>query len=756
MRKVLVIARREYRATVRSKAFVISLVLMPILMGGSVIAQGLVRGRVDLEDKRLVVADASGRVLALLARAAEEHNTREIFDARDHRQVEPRFRVEAAATPTLDDQQRLALSEGVRQRRLHAFVEIGAGVLAPADPAATPAVHFHTESALVGGLDRWFARVLTRAVQAERLRGAGLDPSVVARAMGPVPMVMGALFRRGEGGALQSGNEQSREAAALLPVAVALLVFMALMMSQSMLQSTLEEKQQRIAEVLLGSARPFELMLGKIAGGTAVSLTKVGIYLAGGSRVLRHLGHGDLLRGDLVGWLLLFVAIGMLIYGALFAAVGAACNEVRETQNFVMPLMLVLIFPLMVITNVLKEPLGGFATALSMVPLWTPMMMPLRLAATQAVPCGSPSWARRGPWPRPWRSSGRAAASSAWACSRRASRRVWPSWCAGRCGAERGPAAGGLRPERAITRGSGHPASAGRSVLAVAGDDPMQVGTPHPGRPRRLGDVVAVAVEQLDQVAALEGAVGPLAGLAQRTAQDLLLDLQGPGLPGGRGRAAGPPRRGGLGGLAQAQGGRALGEVAQLADVARPGTAGQLGRQLGRQGLHQGGREEAAEQGQDVGAPLAQGGDQHRQHRHPEVEVLAEGAEVDHAPQVAMGGADEADVHPPVHGLAQPPHQPRLQGPQNLGLHRQRQLADLVDEQGSPVGRLDGPGPGLGGAGEGPLDVAEKLGLQQALRQRPAVDDDEGAARPGGGLVEGAGHQLLAGPGLALDQHRRR
>src|SRR6185436_12485648 len=128
-------------------------------------------------------------------------------------------------------------------------------------------------------------------------------------------------------------------------------------MSQTMLQSTLEEKQQRIAEVLLGSARPFELMLGKIAGGAATSLTMVGIYLAGGAHMLRRFGHGDLLRGDLVGWLLLFVVLGVMAYGALFAAVGAACNETKEAQNFIMPLMLVLVFPLMVMPNVLKEPL---------------------------------------------------------------------------------------------------------------------------------------------------------------------------------------------------------------------------------------------------------------------------------------------------------------------------------------------------------------------------------------------------------------
>jgi ABC-2 type transport system permease protein len=390
VRKVLVIARREYRANVRSKAFVISLVLMPLLMAGGGLMQSGLRGRVDLEEKRIAVADGTGRLLPLLQAALEARNRSEVLDPEDGKQVEARFRLEEVAGP-LTDQRRLELSERIRKRRLHAFAEVAPEVLS-APPGARPGAGagFHSESAISSGLFRWFARALDDAIHTERLRAAGIDPKVVATATAPVRLEVGGLYQRNERGQITSGDRRSRDAAFILPVAVMLLMFLALMMSQTMLQSTLEEKQQRIAEVLLGSARPFELMLGKLLGGAAVSLTTVALYLAGGSWLMGHLGYGALLRQELLAAVVVFQILGVIIYGSVFAAVGAACNDLKEAQSFLLPIMMVLILPLMIWFKILEEPTSGFATAMSFVPLWSPMLMPLRLAATQAIPLWQP------------------------------------------------------------------------------------------------------------------------------------------------------------------------------------------------------------------------------------------------------------------------------------------------------------------------------------------------------------------------------
>jgi ABC-2 type transport system permease protein len=80
----------------------------------------------------------------------------------------------------------------------------------------------------------------------------------------------------------------------------------------------------------------------------------------------------------------------VIIYGSVYAAVGAACSELKEAQNYLMPIILILILPVMIWFKVMEEPTGNFATILSFVPMWTPLLMPLRLAATQAIPMWQP------------------------------------------------------------------------------------------------------------------------------------------------------------------------------------------------------------------------------------------------------------------------------------------------------------------------------------------------------------------------------
>lgn len=391
MRKAMVVAQREYRTQVRSRAFVISLVLMPVLMGGGALLPALLQGRVKVEDQHVVVADGTGKLLPALLAAAATRNQREITDAKTGRQTEPRFLLEAAARVPLTDADRFELSQKIRKRALHAFVEIDAAALAPADPAQTKArARVHLEGAPVGGLRRWLAAELNRSAQVERLRTAGLDPVVVARATAPVGVDALGLYTRGSDGRIVAGDERGRVASLFFPLAVVLLSFMAVMMSQTMLQNTLEEKQQRIAEVLLGSVKPGELMLGKVVGSAGVSLTMLLLYLGGGIWTLGQLGLTGLLRHELVAWLLFFTVLGVLIFGSIFTAVGAACNELKEAQAFLLPVMMLLLLPLMILTKIMEAPMSGFSTALSFVPIWTPLLMPLRLAATEAVPLWQP------------------------------------------------------------------------------------------------------------------------------------------------------------------------------------------------------------------------------------------------------------------------------------------------------------------------------------------------------------------------------
>src|SRR5690606_7509214 len=96
----------------------------------------------------------------------------------------------------------------------------------------------------------------------------------------------------------------------------------------------------------------------------------------------------------------------------------------------------------------------------------------------------------------------------------------------------------------------------------------------------------------------------------------------------------------------------------------------------------------------------------------------------------------------------------RLQGAEELGLEGEGELADLVEEEGAALRLLEGALAGGGGAREGALLVAEELALHQLRGDRRAVHGDEGTLGPPAAAVDGARHQLLAGPGLAEDRDR--
>jgi len=129
MSKVLVVAKREYLATVATKGFVISLLMVPILMAASILITKLVKDKEDSGEKHIAVLDGSGALLDDLKAAADEHNKRDLFDPKTGKQTSPSYVFEAGPSGPVTDEVRLALSERVRKGELYAFVEIPADVL---------------------------------------------------------------------------------------------------------------------------------------------------------------------------------------------------------------------------------------------------------------------------------------------------------------------------------------------------------------------------------------------------------------------------------------------------------------------------------------------------------------------------------------------------------------------------------------------------------------------------------------------------
>lgn len=396
MRKIAVVAAREYLSAVKSKAFIITVVAMPVLMVGGIFIQYLLHRGLDVRDKRLAVLDYTGVLYDALQAECEIRNATDIFEDEEdsetgeRRQTEAKFVLEQVSPDDTDPEAvRLNLSDRVRNEEFFAFVEIQADALDPSDPQAAT-VKYYSRTPTYRDLRRWLTKALTRSVQAWRFKQSGLDREKVGWALQFTTVANLELVTLDElTGEIIEGKEVDKIRNMLVPAVLVMLLFAVIMTAASpLIQSALEEKTLRIAEVLLASVTPFEWMMGKLFGVVGVSLTITVVYLGGGYAAAVYQGFSHYIPYDLLGWFLAYQVLSVFMFGGMFAAIGAACTDHREAQSAIMPIMIVIVMPMMVWMNVAQEPTSTFSTLISLFPPATPALMLVR----QAVPPGVPLW----------------------------------------------------------------------------------------------------------------------------------------------------------------------------------------------------------------------------------------------------------------------------------------------------------------------------------------------------------------------------
>lgn len=391
MRKTLRLARREYMAAVKTKGFIIGLILAPIIMGGGLIAFALLKDRVDTTDKRVAIVDRSAIVADAIVKAAEMRNAEEIIDQKTGKRIKPQYLFEIVEPNETDPRdQRLELSQRVRRGQLHAFVEIGPQVVHPGDDRDASRISYHAKNAAMDDLRRWLGWPINNHLRKLRLADAGIEESEVkdlfvwANVDG-----LGLVSVDQNSGDIIDAKRANEIEAILVPIITMVLMFLMVMMSvPPMLHSVMEEKTQRIAEVLLGSIKPFEFMMGKLLAGVAVSLTSSAVYLIGAIAVVTHMGFQDYIPYHVLPWFVGYMLLAIMMLGANAAALGSTCSEAKDAQNLTFPVIMPALVPMFVYFPIVKDPMSSFATLMSLVPPFTPFLMLLR----QATPGGVPIW----------------------------------------------------------------------------------------------------------------------------------------------------------------------------------------------------------------------------------------------------------------------------------------------------------------------------------------------------------------------------
>ncbi|MGA2735886.1 MAG: ABC transporter permease [Bryobacteraceae bacterium] len=388
VQRILLIAKRDYVATIRTKAFIIGLVVAPLLFGGGFLGVALMVSKPDIKERRIAIVDGSGVIAAGVIQAAQDRNADDLFDKTAHRQMQPRYVFETlppAADPKL---QRLALSDRVRHEQLFAFIEISPTVL-QSGPVST--------YSNAGGFDeasRWLSQSVNEGVRRARLAQLGVDRSRLSGVFADVKIDrFGLVSRDPRTGEIRGAGKKNEVAEFAVPFGIMLLLGMIVMIGSSpMLSAVTEDKAQRLVEMLLGLATPFELMAGKVLGALGTSLTSSAFYIIGGTLALSGMGLSGMVPFALLPWFYVYLIADVTFLCSWAAALGAGCGSPQDAQQLAILLLAPVMIPFFLITFVMQQPNGPISTAMSFFPPFTPMLMLLR----QAMPSGGvPVWQ---PW----------------------------------------------------------------------------------------------------------------------------------------------------------------------------------------------------------------------------------------------------------------------------------------------------------------------------------------------------------------------
>jgi ABC-2 type transport system permease protein len=372
MQKSFAIAAREYNAAVKTKAFVISVVLLPVMISATFIMRHFTEHLTEVKDQRYVFLDhaATPEVFNFLSDAVKKRN----LDG-----AQPQWTLDRVQTDAAADQLRFKLSDQIRHGELQGFIELLGNDIV-----------YHSNTPTYLDFREFAGRRINEALRNQRLAGAGFSPAKIEPLLTPLAVKDGGLSRRdARTGALVTEPPPSGVAAIIVPFALVMLMFLVIVVGAiPMMQGVIEEKQQRIAEVLLASVRPFQLMAGKLMGMTAISMTLIAIYGLGGIWVAGRTTFdvSAYITPSVACWFFLFQILAVLMFGSMYIAVGASCSDMKEAQALLLPLNLLIMLPLMLLADVIQHPTAPLARWASFFPTAAPMLTIARIAASPAIP----------------------------------------------------------------------------------------------------------------------------------------------------------------------------------------------------------------------------------------------------------------------------------------------------------------------------------------------------------------------------------
>jgi ABC-2 type transport system permease protein len=402
MRKLLVIIKREYLYRVRTKAFVITTVLMPLFVVFSAVAPALLFSIKSGGATRIAVVDETGKLYESVRNSiitSRDEDEEESAKAQPQAQIPARgmpgqqngdeqmrqlgkatgqrFEIEQVQTNGRPIEEiKKELDERVRKNQLDGYVVLPANIMSSEGRA-------EYRGRNLGDMitTSQIRHSLRRAVVEQRMRDAQIDPRRVRELSKEIEM---DAFKAGSGDQKDTGGSFG------LAMGVGLFIYMGILLyGQMIMSSVVEEKTTRISEVLFSSVKSFQLMAGKLIGVSLVGMTQFGIW-ALAFLLLSVYGVAALAASGMkfalpsvppIFFLYAFVffIVGFFMYATIFMIVGSMVTTEKEAGQLAMPVIFLSVASVYMIFPVIRAPNSPLAFWVSISPFFSPVTMLVRI-----------------------------------------------------------------------------------------------------------------------------------------------------------------------------------------------------------------------------------------------------------------------------------------------------------------------------------------------------------------------------------------
>jgi ABC-2 type transport system permease protein len=376
--KLWAVFKREYLQAVKKKMFIIMTFLMPFFMILLFALPTLMMTK-GMGVKKVVVLDGTGQLRDAFTKApapAENEDggarRQEIPQKLDIQYVDARNQnLDASAKPYLD-----RLTQESNDNRLDGILLVPADALANSDTK----LKYYTRSA-TDLTQEGLARRASRTAQHYRLAARGLDPKEIDKLIADFDIDAVQLSKSGEE---KKGGAENLIVGFML---TGLLLLPSFIYGLEIMRGIVQEKTDRVVEVLVSSMSPSQLLVGKVLGIAAVGLTQISVWMIMAGSVAAVQGTiaamaGEnflqLLRPMVFVYFAIFFLLAYLTYVCIYAIGGAICNTEKEAQQLIGPFSMIMMLPWFLMVGIITNPDSALSVGFSLAPVWGPMTMYVR------------------------------------------------------------------------------------------------------------------------------------------------------------------------------------------------------------------------------------------------------------------------------------------------------------------------------------------------------------------------------------------